>query len=1127
MANDPVVVSPAPTPVPSASVKDVVPTLPSGADIKAGDIRIHNETPTHMLIHQTSDKGAIHWEDFSVGKGTHVQFKQPGPSSTTLNKVVGHKLSDIAGKITANGKIILVNPNGIVFQDGSVIDVNGLMATVQDIDTKSFMEGKFVFKQNALTDAGIILREGSHITVADRGLACFISPYFHNSGHVVAKTGEVLILGAPEVSLDFYGDGLTKFHLEGGLEKSKLEQGNTGIIDVGDGRVVMQVQTAEKVIESTINVGGKIQANGITEKGGKITLEGDKTNITVSATLEATGSKGGDIQVLSRADLKLTDTVNLDASGTKGGGQIRVGATNFFGKGSAKNASNLTVSPGAMIKTNTTESGAGGSVVLFSEGHTQVGQTGATPTTLQAKALGETGTGGTIEVSGKTTLEFDQTMPFDVAAPQGGGNAYIDPGTLIIGTAADIGNFDTNTGTYIRASNTILDSWINTQLTNSNVYIATNSTSEPSTPGLNNNIIILPSAHINWTTNASLALVSQSAISHYGTITHTSGNGHLTFQLPSAASMLFAAGSTVNFGGTWAGTPGASNNTTANPYALIRVFSNDGVPPNVSSGATMNYYWYQTPETFSIPLGGGQHASSHITRSNFASYLLVYNSTQLYNALNTRGNVDVTGLFTQSVALGADIDFGNSLSAIEGHYGNGRGLGGPYGDASDAITNPWKSATGDDAVYNANFSGDNLQGGQYSLVNFVQSNDDNSGNSIIRGTGHNLGIFGNIGGAVIDNLIIDSSRILVFKSPSLVGFIAGRTYPASFLSNINIVPTSGPHTGIDGAGTTTTTMVVGGLIGTGDNFTYGGSVPTGDQIVIKNSRVDLEITMSASPSSPVYSGGILGETNTMPVLVKNCAVVPSGAWNINGTYAGGIIGQSSSNSTIQNSYSAQTVEATHPYGLVASIPSGTLTPTNAYSAGMLFTPPGSTLTPPNGLNYPGGSNPDNTYRLSPPGRGLLISNVGNFGFIVDSSFNPSNAGSKDWYMGTANAVITTNPISGSIATITTNSPALYAFNQPAPITAPSLPAYNPALDAGITGTTDLGRTMNIVVEPKTLALGATVVGARVIPNPIIAPNINPANVQTVSSAPIVPATRTCMMQGGAQVCQTNFKRQGL
>jgi filamentous hemagglutinin family protein len=46
-----------------------------------------------------------------------------------LNRVIGQDPSSLLGRLQSNGRVFLINPNGIVFGTGSRMDVGGLVAS--------------------------------------------------------------------------------------------------------------------------------------------------------------------------------------------------------------------------------------------------------------------------------------------------------------------------------------------------------------------------------------------------------------------------------------------------------------------------------------------------------------------------------------------------------------------------------------------------------------------------------------------------------------------------------------------------------------------------------------------------------------------------------------------------------------------------------------------------------------------------------------------------------------------------------------------------------------------------------------------------------------------------------------
>ena len=94
--------------------------LPVGGIVSAGGASISSSAQS-TTITQSTQNAAINWQSFNIASGQTVQFVQPNNSSVALNRVQSADPSSILGNLSANGKVFLVNPNGILFgPSGSV-----------------------------------------------------------------------------------------------------------------------------------------------------------------------------------------------------------------------------------------------------------------------------------------------------------------------------------------------------------------------------------------------------------------------------------------------------------------------------------------------------------------------------------------------------------------------------------------------------------------------------------------------------------------------------------------------------------------------------------------------------------------------------------------------------------------------------------------------------------------------------------------------------------------------------------------------------------------------------------------------------------------------------------------------
>src|ERR1700724_1594037 len=88
---------------------------PKGGQVAVGTAVITQTGPSRLDIVQSTDRAAIDWQSFSIAPGEQTNFQQPAPSSMTLNRVAPGDPSVIAGRLTANGAVVVVNPSGITF----------------------------------------------------------------------------------------------------------------------------------------------------------------------------------------------------------------------------------------------------------------------------------------------------------------------------------------------------------------------------------------------------------------------------------------------------------------------------------------------------------------------------------------------------------------------------------------------------------------------------------------------------------------------------------------------------------------------------------------------------------------------------------------------------------------------------------------------------------------------------------------------------------------------------------------------------------------------------------------------------------------------------------------------------
>lgn len=279
---------------------------PQGGQVVAGAASIA-QTAAETRIVQSSDRAIIEWQGFDIGARHRVEIRQPAATSWSLQRVTGPDPSAIAGRLSSNGGVAIVNRAGVVFHQGAQVDVAGLIASAADITDRNFMAGRMAF--DGAPRPGARVENRGTITLREQGLAALVGPVAANAGTIRARLGRVAIAGGETVTLDLAGDGLLALDVGGsGLAR------NIGAIEAAGGSVLLTARAASDAIEHVVEAGGRIAAAGIALRGdsllvpaeallaapeGRISLEAER-RLALHGQLSA---PGGEIAASSRRAL--------------------------------------------------------------------------------------------------------------------------------------------------------------------------------------------------------------------------------------------------------------------------------------------------------------------------------------------------------------------------------------------------------------------------------------------------------------------------------------------------------------------------------------------------------------------------------------------------------------------------------------------------------------------------------------------------------------------------------------------------------------------------------------------------------------------------------------------------------
>ena len=420
-------------------------TTPQGGTVVGGSSSISQSTGSETIT-QTSQRTAIDWQTFNVGSAAKVQFVQPSSSAIALNRVVTPEPSIIAGRIDANGQLVLINQSGVVFTKGSQVNAESIVVSTSNIANKDFMAGHLNF--TGAPNPGAKIVNNGQLTAGQAGLVGLVAPQVANNGVITAQLGQVVLAGASAFTLDLYGDRLISLDVTQAVRAvdvgGKLVPAlvtNQGLILADGGKITLTAQDADALVTQLVDAGGTIRANSLGGNTGTVSLQGVGGNINIAGNLlaqgTASGTKGGAIEAVTTGTVAVASGAVIDASGVAGGGVVALGTN--IARAEAGNTDTaaprsgfVAVAPQAVIKADATGNGNGGKVTLLSARHTDFAGT------ISAQGGPHGGAGGLIEISSDDVISLEGAANASAEdGPQG--SVMLDPATLVIGDTGYVG----------------------------------------------------------------------------------------------------------------------------------------------------------------------------------------------------------------------------------------------------------------------------------------------------------------------------------------------------------------------------------------------------------------------------------------------------------------------------------------------------------------------------------------------------------------------------------------------------------------------------------------------------------------------------------------------------------------
>ncbi len=394
--------------------------------VVSGKVIVDNKKDLLNILQKT-DKAILNWDDFSIKADEIFNFILPSNNAAILNKVVTSNPSLIYGQLNSNGKVFLVNPNGIIVGKNAVLNTNKFVASTLDVSNDEFLNGDdlhFTSKNFSKIE--------NHGTINSRDDIFIIAQDIENKGSIKSDKS-VNLIGASDVLL------MEKTSKAAVLKSGEGWVSNEGKISAAK---VLVEAAGGNIYSLAINQDGIIDTKGVYLKDGKVILSAKEGVISQSGRITS-----DEIHIIAD-HIHIENTSNISVSSEADAGSI------FIGKTLGQTAKHVYIHEDANIYADS-YTGNGGKVIVWSDDQTVF------KGNISCQSL-QNGNGGFVEISSEDKIIFEGLV--DLRSVNGNiGLLAFDPGSVLIKHSDDE-----------ECSITCFsDSYINEQLKKANIEIST------------------------------------------------------------------------------------------------------------------------------------------------------------------------------------------------------------------------------------------------------------------------------------------------------------------------------------------------------------------------------------------------------------------------------------------------------------------------------------------------------------------------------------------------------------------------------------------------------------------------------------------------------------------------------
>lgn len=268
---------------------------------------------TQVTVTQTGERAILNWESFNVGRNTTLRFEQQ-PSWAVLNRVNDPKArpSQIQGQIQADGTVMVVNRNGIVFSGSSQVNTRNLLASAVGMTDAQFNRGIYsqalgtghvptlandlvvtsTGSSNGNATADVIVEAGARIetrkpqsVTEGGGYVLLAGREAHNRGTIATPGGQTTLAAGDSfvIRKGLGTDGTQQSSTRGNEVAVARNEGssagrvsNTGLIQALTGDITLTGHTVEQagvlVSSTSVNTRGTLHLSAAGDADARVTL---------------------------------------------------------------------------------------------------------------------------------------------------------------------------------------------------------------------------------------------------------------------------------------------------------------------------------------------------------------------------------------------------------------------------------------------------------------------------------------------------------------------------------------------------------------------------------------------------------------------------------------------------------------------------------------------------------------------------------------------------------------------------------------------------------------------------------------------------------------------------------------